>query len=103
MDEQKHPTSIAGKLQSTEEKASYDAAFKRLLSEKIILAHMMKSYLKEYQDCSVDEIARRYIEGTPEVAVIPVNPDQTNPVITGMDTADKSVNEIGRASCRERV
>lgn len=53
----------------------------------------MKSYLKEYQDCSVEEIARRYIEGTPEVAVIPVHPDRTNPVITGMDTSDKSVNE----------
>ncbi len=95
MDEQKHPTSLAGKLQSTEQKSSYDAACKRLLSEKVVLAQIMKSYLKEYQDCSVEEIANRYIEGMPEVSVIPVHPDRTNPVITGMDTSDKSVNEGG--------
>ena len=38
---------------------------KRLLSEKIILAWIMKSCLEEYRDYDVKEIARRYIEGSP--------------------------------------
>ena len=86
-------TSIASKLESTEHKASYDAACKRLLSEKVVLAHVMKSYLTEFQDCSVNEIANRYIEGTPLVDAIPITTDKTNPAILGMDSSDKTTSE----------
>ena len=48
-----------------DDKVRYDAACKRLLSEKIILAWIMKSCLEEYRDYDVKEIARRYIEGEP--------------------------------------
>lgn len=36
------------------EKAAYDAACKRLLANKIILAWIMKSCLEEYKDYSVN-------------------------------------------------
>lgn len=43
----------------------YDAACKRVLSEKAILARIMKSCLEEYKDCDVNDIAEKYIEANP--------------------------------------
>ena len=54
---------IAEDIRVTDQNAQYDAACKRLLSEKIILAWIMKSCLDEYRDCDVKEIAEKYIEG----------------------------------------
>lgn len=45
-----------------------DAACKRLLSEKVILAWIMKNCLKEYRNCSIQEIMDNYIEGEPQIA-----------------------------------
>lgn len=53
----------------------------------------MKACLEEYKDCDVDEIAEKYIEGTPEVSAVPVMPDEEGGMIQGMDTVDKSVRE----------
>ncbi len=50
-------TTIAKNISVADEKASYDAACKRLLSEKIILAWIMKNCLEEYRDCDVEEMA----------------------------------------------
>ena len=73
--------------------ARYDAACKRVLSERFILAWIMKSCLEEYRDCSVREIAEKYIEGQPQVSAIPVLPDESGTVIHGLDTEDKSIHE----------
>ncbi len=60
-------TTIAKNIRVTDEKESYDAACKRLLSEKIILAWIMKNCVEEYRTCDVNEIAENYIEGQPQV------------------------------------
>ena len=86
-------TTIAQGLHITEDSANYDAACKRILSEKAILARIMKTCLTEYKDCDVDEIAEKYIEGTPKVSEIPVLPDEGGTIINGMNTEDKSVRE----------
>jgi len=86
-------TTTAEALRITQAKAKYDEACKRILSEKPILARLMKECLEEYRDCDVNDIAEKYIEGTPQVSEIPVMPDDVRPVITGMDTADKSLHE----------
>ncbi len=71
-------TTIAKNIRVADEKASYDAACKRLLSEKIILAWIMKNCLEEYRDYEVDAIAEKYIEGTPQVGEVAVAPDESN-------------------------
>ncbi len=73
-------TTIAKNIRVADKKASYDAACKRLLSEKIILAWIMKNCLEEYRDCNVDEIAEKYIEGTPQVGEAAVAPDDFRPI-----------------------
>lgn len=72
--------------------ARYDAACKRVLSEKFILAWIMKACLEEYKGCDVSDIAERYIEGTPEVSSSPVFPEDGG-LIRGLDTEDKSIRE----------
>lgn len=87
-------TTLSKGLRATDEKAQYDAACKRLLSEKIILAWIMRSCLQAFRDTDVAEIAERYIQGTPQVAEVPVAPDDVQPsLIPGAGTEDSSVHE----------
>lgn len=82
-------TTIAQGLHVTDDSAGYDAACKRVLSEKAILARIMKSCLEEYKDCDVNDIAEKYIEGQPQVSAVPVLPDEGGTVISGMDTEEQ--------------
>ncbi len=86
-------TTAAQGLHVTDDSTGYDAACKRVLSEKAILARIMKSCLEEYKECAVSDIAEKYIEGQPQVSAVPVLPDEDSTVISGMDTEDKSVRE----------
>ena len=88
-------TTIAKNIRVADEKASYDAACKRLLSEKIILAWIMKNCLEEYRGCDVEEIAEKYIEGTPQVGEAAVALDESNRVsmIQGAGSEDTSLTE----------
>ena len=78
----------------------YDAAAKKLLSSKKILAWILKYCVEEFKDCSIADIRDRYIIGIPETASAPVLPDETNAVakigtdrISGERTEDTSVTE----------
>ena len=87
-------TALAQEIRTKEGKEKYDAACKKLLSHKIILAWILKSCVAEYRECSVEDIAEKYIEGTPEVSKVHVNPDETNnPVIQGIRTEDSTLTE----------
>lgn len=86
-------TSIASGIEVTQERAEYDAACKGLLSEKIILAWILKSCASEFQDLDVREIAEQCIEGQPFVSEVPVAPDETGARLQGMNTAQTSPTE----------
>ena len=78
------------------QKAAYDNACKKLLANKIILAWIMKNCLPEYRDCDVYEIAKKYIEGEPQISETAVHQDeqtQTAPVIKGLNTEDATICE----------
>lgn len=85
-------TNLETNLRAAQQRVQYDASCKRMLSEKIILAWIMKYCVKEYADCTVHDIAEKYIEGEPQVGEIPVAPDETN-IIRGMNTEDVSITE----------
>ncbi len=59
----------------------------------------MKGCVDEYSECSVDEIAEKYIEGTPEIGTVGVHVDDTNrlprapEVITGSNNEDSTLTE----------
>ena len=87
-------TRLSQKIFMPQTKASYDAACKRLLSEKSILAWIMKSCLEEYRDCDIQKIAETYIESQPQVGEVPVAPDETNAArVRGVSNEDTSLTE----------
>ena len=65
--------------------ALYDAACKRLLSQKVILAQIMKGLLREYGDCTTEEIARECIEGSPCIDGTLGMSDGVPQLVTGVD------------------
>ena len=90
---------LAHAITQTEYDSSYDKAAKKLLANKQILAQIMKNCVNEYSACSVDEIAEKYIEGTPEVGTVGVHVDDTNrpqktsDVIVGSNNEDSTLTE----------
>lgn len=60
--------------------AKYDQHAKHLLASRKLLAEIVKKVVPEFQDASIDDIANKYIEGTPLVGSVPVNPGLTNAV-----------------------
>ena len=63
-----------------DDNASYDRAAKRFLSMKTLLAWILKYLVAEFWDCSIKDIAEKYIEGEPSLTIgtIPVDTDLTN-------------------------
>lgn len=81
-------TLLDSTLRNMDELAAYDALCKKVLSEKIVLAWIMKTAVAEFQNCEIAEIAEKYIEGTPQIGDAPVLPDESNsrlPVTGGED------------------
>ena len=74
---------------------AYDAAAKKVISTKIILAWILKYCVTEFKDTDIEEIKDKYILGTPEVGTTPVMPDMTNAGkrIRGENAEDKTVTE----------
>ena len=58
-------TMINEALDKTEAKEHYDASCKLLLSQKVILASILKDYLPEFEELTLEEITRDCIEGNP--------------------------------------
>ena len=56
----------------------YDQHAKRLLSQKAIMARLLKRTVPEFEDVDINDIAERYIEGTPRISELPVDRDKTN-------------------------
>ncbi|MDO5297421.1 MAG: hypothetical protein Q4F00_12485 [bacterium] len=86
-------TSLASGLDVTDDIDVYDSAYKRLLSEKRVLARIMKRCLFEYRGCDLDAIAEKYIEGTPHIAHVPVSPDETGSFLRGLSQERASPTE----------
>lgn len=87
-------TAISKDIEAAGQKAEYDAAAKCLLADKQILAWILKSCVEEFRDIEVKEIADKYIEGNPQVAEVPVMPDETNvPRVQGTGVEDVTITE----------
>ena len=63
-----------------DDNTSYNKAAKRFLSRKKLLAWILKYLVIEFRDCSIKDIADKYIEDDPTLTIgtIPVDADFTN-------------------------
>ena len=74
------------------EKLQYNTEILRILSDKTILAWILKYSVEEFKDCSIEKI-RECIEGKPQIQSRRVQPGKTPENITGMNTADLVLDE----------
>lgn len=86
-------TVLAHDIRISDLKPKYDAACKRVLANKIILAEIMRECLAEYRDFSAQEIAEKYIEGMPQIAEAALLPEESNSYIVGQAVGDGSLTE----------
>ncbi|MDE7424267.1 MAG: hypothetical protein K2N51_11375 [Lachnospiraceae bacterium] len=92
-------TEIKNAVEATDIDACYDEKAKRLLSNKIILAHILVKTVDEFQGMNQKDV-QSYIEGEPFVSKVPVEPGLTNIAkekdgqrIVGMNTENAEINE----------
>ena len=115
MAETKRTTKVNGTKRETEAKrateakksimaagaaAQYDEKAKRILSQKIIVAHILSQTVKEFEGMPPEKIMP-LIEGEPYARQVPVDPGLTNERngrswgerIVGLNTENREVNE----------
>ncbi len=73
-------TEITNAITASKDKAQYDTHAKRLLSQKIILAHILVKVIDEFKDMKPEQVMA-YIEGDPIIGTIPVDPGLTKIII----------------------
>ena len=97
---------LSRELSYAKEKVRYDTQCKRVLSQKEILAWILKRTVKEFTNMSVLQILP-YIEGRPEISSVPVYPGKDrkpsgysgtdrrySEKISGMPNEDKIPQEV---------
>ena len=75
---------------ATYQKAQYDASAKRLLGQKIILAHILIRLVEEFKGMDADMVAS-LIEGEPYISQVPVEPGLTNKEMVDAGTGERIV------------
>lgn len=86
----KRKTNIANTLEVIDHKAKYDAAVKRLLGDKTVLAWIIRDTIEEFKDYSIETI-RDCIQGEPQTARKKVFPGYTPEMVTGNNTEDSVI------------
>lgn len=89
----RNENSLAKRINTSEICSSYDQLCKRLLSNKQILAWILKDCVAEFAECSLQDIAEKYIEGRPGTTAVPMYPDECNEFIEGAVTEDLTMME----------
>ncbi len=84
---------LAKKLDTAGQNASYDAYCRNLLVNRQILARILKTCVKEFHDCPIKDIEEKYIEGTPKVHEIAVHRDESAEFIDGIGKEDVGMKE----------
>ena len=93
-------TAIANTVAAANDKAQYDEYAKRLIAQKIILAHILAKTVDEFRDMKPEDIVA-HIEGDPKVGIVPVDPGMTNinynassvDQLIGLNTENSEINE----------
>ncbi len=90
----KTATILSADIQAANENVKYDAAVKRLLADKTILAWILESCVPEFKGMGIDEIAN-CIERSPQISKVAVMPDEAvrTPKIHGTSVEDATMTE----------
>ena len=86
-------TALSQDLENADSRIQYDENVKRILSNKIILAWILKYAVSEFENETVDDIMK-LIEDEPEISSVSIHPGSNNmQKISGMSAEDAIPNE----------
>lgn len=93
-------TEITNAVNAAGDKAQYDARVKRVLAQKMILAHILIKTVEEFKGMKPKDVVP-YIEGEPKVGIVQIEPGLTNAGKTdemgqrlvGLNTENAEINE----------
>lgn len=92
-------TEIKKAISAADMDAQYDEKAKRLLGNKIILAHILVKTVDEFRGMKPEDVVP-YIEGEPFIGTVPAEPGQTNAAtdkngqrIVGLNTENSEITE----------
>ena len=94
-------TDLTNTVSAADKKAQYDEHAKHLLSQKIILAHILVNTIDEFKGMKPEDVVS-YIEGEPYIGVVPAEPGLTNisnpsdnkgDRIVGLNTENSEIDE----------
>ena len=89
-------TDVRNAVQAVDAAAQYDNEAKRLLGNKLILAHILVRTVDEFRGMDPKVVAT-YIEGEPQIGTVPAEPGLTNQAagdrLVGLNTESGEVNE----------
>lgn len=88
---------ITNAVKAAKSRAQYDECAKRLLGQKSILAHILVNTVDEFKGMNPKDVIP-YIEGEPQVGVVPIEPGLTNASdmaghIGGFNSENAEINE----------
>ena len=84
---------LTNSLDHAGDKAKYDTQVKKILSDKYILAWILKYSVKEFRKAEIQQVIA-CIEGEPDIEAVPVNPGSRKPgAIVGMAIEDAVLHE----------
>ena len=69
--------------------SDYDAAVKRILTKKYVLAHILKGCTDEFSDCSIEEIVEKHLTFDPIYGETAVDEDETNAELAAKVTSSE--------------
>ena len=92
-------TELKNAVKATDKDAQYDTSAKRLLGQKSILAHILVKTVDEFKGMNPKDVVD-YIEGTPHISTVPVEPGLTNAAsekngerLVGFNTENEEIKE----------
>ena len=80
-------TELKNAVEVTDKESQYDACAKRLLGQKIILAHILVRTVDEFKGMKPEDVVS-YIEGEPQIGTVPVELGMTNTEVKGVAQED---------------
>lgn len=87
----KEYTDTAKRIIAASDDPKKDAPAKRVLMSKLIIAHILKDYVEEFYDVSVDDIINKCIENV-SYGEVPVDNNAAPEFIKGLANEDKSTS-----------
>lgn len=92
-------TEIKNAVNASDKEAQYDKRAKRLLGNKIILAHILVKTVDEFKGMNPKDVVS-FIEGEPSIGVVPIEPGLTNAEkeeqgerVVGFNTENAEIHE----------